>query len=905
MPSSASPRGRAAADPPSAVLHVDLDGARHVFAHHGWSWERDDDPLFETGLANLLGFLAQRKRKATLFCIASDLDDPARKALLERAVREGHEIASHSLNHPELDSQGPGWKRNEVFESKRRLEEELGVTVRGFRAPSYQIDRDTLDLLDDAGYAWDSSAYPTEAFARRLGVPAVPPHPARLVRRRGLWELPLPETGRLGVPFHPSYGLVLGQAWFDHGLRRHRETGNPLVFLLHLTDFADPLPSEVLPNWKSRLFTLSHRSASEKRASVGRMLDEIGERYSWTTTEALLERERSRAPRRRLVLGISTTHETGAALLDGETCLAAVSEERLDRVKFSTKYPPKKSIDCVVKTAGVDPHDITDVVVAGLPPGKLWRRFVRTQLQDTLDFHGLVDYLPHNNKLAYRAFAWLRSLGYGRVRKHLESAYGIRPRLHFVPHHLAHAAAAYRSAPFDDALVVTADGVGDYTSVTVSTGRGGRIELQHLVPYPHSFGQFYTACTQLLGFRANRHEGKITGLSGFGRIEPELYELVKSTIKRSGPEFQLDKRYYSEGIVRRFSWKRWRRGEDLFEVFGYRNYKTPLRKLLEGWHREEVAAVFQRVLEEELLALVRPFQDRTGLRNLALCGGVFANVKGNAELFRRLGFDHVYVYPAMGDGGLGAGAAMELEQSGPAPFDSVYLGPEYSDDEIEQALRAAGASGLRFERPDDLEARVARLLADQKVVARFDGRMEFGPRALGNRSILYAASEPEANTWLNKRLGRTEFMPFAPIVMAERADELFEGIAGAEHACKFMTIVVECTERMKESCPAVVHVDGTARPQLVSPEINPGMHRILAEYEKLTGVPVLVNTSFNMHEEPIVCSPEDGVRAYLASQLDYLAIGPYLAWLEAGSRGERTDGDAAQPQAPPRPKLAS
>ncbi len=293
--------------------------------------------------------------------------------------------------------------------------------------------------------------------------------------------------------------------------------------------------------------------------------------------------------------------------------------------------------------------------------------------------------------------------------------------------------------------------------------------------------------------------------------------------------------------------------------------------------------MFQKILEEELVDIVRPFAEKTKARNLCLSGGIFANVKANAELFRSLGFDEVYIYPHMGDGGLGPGAALEFMQAKPEPFDNVYWGPSYSDDEIEQALKSAGGQGLTYQRLDDPEARIAELLTEKNVVARFDGRMEFGPRALCNRSILYGADEPEANNWLNKRLGRTEFMPFAPVVMKEHASKLFKGMDGTEHACQFMTIILDCTDWMKERCPAVVHVDGTARPQIVTKEINPSIHRVLSLYEQATGVPVLVNTSFNMHEEPIVCSPEDAVRAYLTSKLDYLAIGPYLASLKSNT----------------------
>jgi carbamoyltransferase len=341
----------------------------------------------------------------------------------------------------------------------------------------------------------------------------------------------------------------------------------------------------------------------------------------------------------------------------------------------------------------------------------------------------------------------------------------------------------------------------------------------------------------------------------------------------------LDKRYYSEGIVRGFSLSKILKGDDLFDALQYRNYKTPLKKLLEGYVREDVAAVYQLILEEEVAAVVKPYAEETGLKNLALAGGLFANVKLNGSLFRDLGMDQVYIFPHMGDGGLSVGAALEFLQAKPRSFDSIFWGPDFSEAEMEQALKSATGNGLQYRREDDIEKVIAGLLVDDKVVARFNGRMEFGPRALCNRTILYNASDPETNDWLNKRLGRTEFMPFAPVAMFDKADLLFEDIRGKEHACKFMSIIVDCTAFTKEKCPAIVHVDGTARPQLVTKEINPSAYKILEHYESVTGVPLLVNTSYNMHEEPIVRSPEDAVRAFLTSRLDYLAIGPFLAWL--------------------------
>jgi len=634
------------------------------------------------------------------------------------------------------------------------------------------------------------------------------------------------------------------------------------------------------------MMTLSHLSAESKIKKCRAMLDEVSKHYTLADTDALLQGESGKAEELSpLTIAISTTHETGAAALEGPVIKAAVSEERIDRVKFSTRYPPAGSIKSVVRTSGIDPAAVRRLVVAGLPALQILPRILRGQWRDFSEFHGFIDYFPHFNKVLYRLFYFYRALGYRSLLREYRREYGVSPELLFVEHHLCHASSAYRTAPFDDALIVTADGVGDEISLTVSEGRNGRIRRLLEIPYPHSFGQFYTACTQVLGFRGGRHEGKITGLSGYGKIDPALYDKVKSTIRRSGPEFTLDKRYYSEGIVRGLSPGKMRRGESLFDALQYRNYKTPLKKLLEGHPREDVAAVFQQLLEEEMIKVVQPYAESTGLRNLALAGGIFANVKLNNALFRALSMEQLYIFPHMGDGGLSIGAALELLQTQPKSFDSVYWGPSFSEEKMRAALESSGDDNLRFSRDDNIERTIAGHLVEGKVIARFNGAMEFGPRALCNRSILYQASDPSANKWLNDRLQRTEFMPFAPVVPAEKAHLFFKDIGGVEHACKFMTTILDCTEFARENCPAVVHVDGTARPQFVTQEINPSAHRILGYYEELSGVPLLVNTSFNMHEEPIVCTPEDAVRAFLASGLDFLALGPFLAWVEGSEQG--------------------
>ncbi|MCZ6673969.1 MAG: polysaccharide deacetylase family protein [Verrucomicrobia bacterium] len=866
---------------PSFTVHVDLDGARQIFEVHGIQYDYKDDPLFESGLKNTLDLFDEYRIKAVLFTIADDLKDGRKRELLEEAVLRGHEIASHSVTHRRLTQLSLEEKRGEIAESKRLLESSLNVSVRGFRAPHFAIDRECLELLDEYGYEYDSSVFPTARYAKLLEVPIVPSAPHIPFYGAKLLELPLPSFRPRPFPFHPCYSLILGQTYFRGGLKKFRQSNLPLMFLFHLTDVANPLPGDRLKNWRLKLMTLSHLRADKKLEKCRKMLDSVTDQYSYTINKDLVENVKEDLRKNKtLTLAISTTHETGAAILEGATVKAAVSEERMDRVKFSTQYPPVRSIEAAIKTAGVDPRKIDRIVVAGLPSRKLFPKLARGQWRDFTEFHGLSDYFPHFNKILYRAYYFYRSLGYRAVQKYFQKNYGTKPELHFVEHHLCHASSVYRTAPFEDALIVTADGVGDELSLTVSEGRNGRIKRLNEIPYPHSFGQFYTACTQILGFRGGRHEGKITGLSGFGKLDPELYRKVKETIRKSGPDFTLDKRYYSEGFVRGFSLKKLRKGENLFEALQYRNYKSPLKRLIDGYTREDVAAVFQTILEEEMIEAVRPFAESTGLKNLALAGGIFANVKLNDVLFRALGMKQVYIFPHMGDGGLSVGAALELLQARPKSFDSVYWGPSFTEEEMESALKEVTSEGLRYRREHNIEKTVAFHLAENKVIARFNGAMEFGPRALCNRSILYQASDPSANKWLNDRLNRTEFMPFAPVALEDKASLFFESMEGTEHACKFMTTILKCTDFAKTRCPAVVHVDGTARPQLISESINPSATAILRHYDKLTGVPLLVNTSFNMHEEPIVCSPEDAVRAYLDSKLDFLAMGPFLAWLK-------------------------
>ncbi len=474
-------------------------------------------------------------------------------------------------------------------------------------------------------------------------------------------------------------------------------------------------------------------------------------------------------------------------------------------------------------------------------------------LAKTLAYRVLANDSVISRNVAKRASEqWGRAAGeyHRKWQEELESGLeevGMRPKLKRIEHHLSHAANAYFTSGFDEALIVTLDGYGSGLAGSVSLGRGGRISRVHNIEYPHSLGTFYESVTSGLGFTPSRHEGKIVGLAAYG----------------------------DPAVLRDVLLARFQQEPGDFKIFESNNVYFA-RLLVSQFPKIDVAAAYQHVLELVASSYVSYHLEKTGVKNLVLSGGVVANVKLNQRLKDLPGVDKIFIHPNMGDGGCGTGAALlEFQGNGHLhePIPDVFLGPDYSPEAIQEALQRAQ---LPFDRYSPIEPKIAALIAAGHVVARFNGRMEYGPRALGNRSILYHAKEPEVNQWLNQRLGRTEFMPFAPATLYEKRHACYRDVDGAEYAAQFMTVTFDCTEEMKRTSPAAVHVDGTARPQLVTPTSNPSFHRILTEYHQLTGIPSVINTSFNMHEEPIVCSPDDAVRAFLQGNLDYLAIGDFL-----------------------------
>ena len=597
------------------------------------------------------------------------------------------------------------------------------------------------------------------------------------------------------------------------------------------------------------------------------------------------------------VLGISPLDkDASASLVEDGRILFASAEERYSRHKQHEGFP-RGAIAAALRATGCDPAEI-DVVAYPFLDWKQEAKLIETALQEERVFlkyaerhslngalraadalvpersqpiHGLATpnqkmVRPLHKRAAYKLLGASRfservalreSAAWGRraiaAHRHWNAELqagleelGLDGKLKRTEHHLSHAANAYLVSGFERALIVTLDGYGSGLAGSISIGEGGAIRRQHRLKFPHSLGTFYENVTGALGFDPDRHAGKIVGLAAYG--DPGVLEdVVLSRFDQARAEFRIH--------------------EILNSYFA--------RHLAVRYPMVDVAAAWQRVLEIVATRLVRHWIEATSCKNVVLSGGVAANVKMNQRIHEIEGVEGLFVYPNMGDGGCGTGIALHTSWPGGLgeAIQAPYFGPEFGDDEIEKALRA---EGLAFTRPADMAREVAHRIHAGEVIARFDGRMEYGPRALGNRSILYHGREPDVNKWLNARLGRTEFMPFAPVTLWEERGRCYRGLAGAEHTAEFMTITFDCTEWMVEKCPAAVHVDGTARPQLIRREVNPGYYDIVKVYERLSGIPCLINTSFNMHEEPIVCTPQDAVRAFLDGRLDGLAIGGFF-----------------------------
>ncbi len=555
-----------------------------------------------------------------------------------------------------------------------------------------------------------------------------------------------------------------------------------------------------------------------------------------------------------VVLGIGDSQDAGAALFIDGILVAAVNEERLNRVKLWGGFPAA-SVREVLRLGGVVAEDVDTVVVGTRITPNVLARAARDFHQGLRRSNGQFGYVL-NLFITYQVIAqksgfieaaegWVAHTLLGRELRQL----GIDAKLILTEHHDAHAAAAWVTSPFDRALVVTMDGLGDGLAVTVSVGERGRGLKRVFAQSGYSgLTLYYSRLTEYLGFTPIRDEGKVNALAAYTDSLPAI------------------------GVARQLL--HCRNGR-----FNLHNHLLPQSKdgapysALRGYSREEVAASFQKNLEDSVGDFLRYWLARTGTDKVAFAGGLFANVKLNQRIAAMDAVSDVYVFPHMGDGGLAVGGVLVYLKQDPQVLPNLYLGPGLAASELEQAI---AQSGLPFRRSEDVALETAQLLADGWTVARCAGRMEYGPRALGNRSILVSPSDPTLMGSLNAKLQRNAFMPFAPAILESEYDSCFVGGGKGRHAAQFMTVSFDTTSRFRQLCPATVHVDGTARPQMVREGTNPGFARVLREYLRLTGLPALVNTSFNMHEQPIVNTPTDALRAFQSAGLDYLALDDFI-----------------------------
>lgn len=570
-----------------------------------------------------------------------------------------------------------------------------------------------------------------------------------------------------------------------------------------------------------------------------------------------------------IVLGIIDSKPSSAAILKDGEILSAIAEERLCRMKMASGMP-RQAIHQVMADSGISAKNIDVVAVSQKvsvfePEPIPWNGWFdgkhagkpRPFEKISGALAPVAGYIPFAQKAHHQLKGLLSRKRLSQIPELLAREYGITAPVKYYDHHYCHATSAYFTSNYDRALVVTLDGGGDGLSGSIYQGENGQLLRLAVVDSFNSLGNFYSYITHLCGFKAESHEGKITGLAALGK--PTYINILREFVSYADPgQIQYSVPMYHRSALKQIA-----------------------SRLPVDFDKADLAASVQLLLEEIGIEFIRFWLRKTGIRSIAVAGGVFSNVKFNQRVHELEEVDDFFVHPAMDDSGLAVGGAFAAlaEESGPdlarlsRRLINVYFGTSYDDDEIRQCIEAFGFHATCESQITDV---VAKLLAEGHVVARFTGRMEYGPRALGHRSILYQTTDPSINDWLNAHLLRTEFMPFAPATLQEYADECFEGLKGALDSARYMTITFNCTEKMRIQSPGVVHVDGTARPQILDRETAPDLYQIAKAYYEITGIPSLINTSFNMHGEPIVCTPQDALRSFKAGKLDYLAIGHWL-----------------------------
>jgi len=567
------------------------------------------------------------------------------------------------------------------------------------------------------------------------------------------------------------------------------------------------------------------------------------------------------------ILGFNCySHDAAAALLTDGAVAMAVEQERLDRRKHSSVFPAE-AFEACLDAGGIELGDLDHVGFAWKPSISYWHIPVY-----------VLKYFPKVFTLIRESRGWtmeedLGGLTYLRQMRALPrmlrglAGKGRRPgfTFHFLEHHLCHAASAFYPSPFDEAAIMTVDGSGEWATAMLAVGRGTRIEKLAAVNTPHSLGAFYHAISRYLGFEYLEGPGKLMGLAAYGDRDADEYLKLRSMIRfTKDGRFRMDMSYFSYYYTR----ARCGLSDKFYRLMG------PANADAKGWTDAQlnIAAGAQRIVEEAFLHMAQHLHKVTGSKNLCIAGGVGLNSVANGRLVKESPFQDFFIQPAASDSGTSLGAALLIHhgllghERGPRMI-HAFLGPAYRDERYTAVL---DRHHLPRVESADYAAITARLLAAGKIVGWFQGRMEFGPRALGNRSILANPCIREMKNTLNARVKfRESFRPFAPIVLEERCGDYFD----CAYPSPYMLNVYNVRGDKRELLPAITHVDGTARVQTVTRDANPEMFELLAAFEQEAGVPVLLNTSFNVKGEPIVCTPEDAVACFANTGMDFLVIG--------------------------------
>jgi len=556
-----------------------------------------------------------------------------------------------------------------------------------------------------------------------------------------------------------------------------------------------------------------------------------------------------------IYLGLHNSFQSGAALIIDNKIVGAVTEERLCREKDFHGWP-ERSIKYLLNLGDISIQDV-DKIVYGMVTSV-------TPDQETLTalLAKITKCCAINPELEKKYFERVESeMQWNEIHlKRLEewmAKNSLKDKIEFVDHHYSHAAGGYYTSPFKNAMVFTFDGKGNFRSGSVGIGNGDELKIVDFYTTFDSFGYFFGNITKALGFKPNRHEGKISALAAYGDAE-KFNHIIDQIIRFKDEKFELQMgKYYLPWLV----------GEsdlpDLYEEIKKNS-------------KEDVAAAAQSFLEKTITKYVDKCikkYNNSEPTNIVLSGGVFSNIKLNQKIRQMENVSSVFVQPAMGDMGIPLGSCLAQMAKDGNPYknflNNMSLGPSFSNKEIKKIL---DKKNIVYKELNNIAKEVVDCINSSNVVGFFNGRMEFGPRALCNRSILYHCRDKDINIWLNKRLERTDFMPFAPVTTEELAEKCFIDWSTEDRSGDFMTMTYNVSKIFADICPAAVHIDGTARPQIVRKNDNALMHNIITQYHNLTGELALINTSFNNHEDPIVCDVYDALNSFENKNVDVLII---------------------------------